>query len=127
MLNLLPMSGDALRLLSPSEGVTSEQMRTRFRTAGGMEGAAPVGEEAARVRTLPLEAVAATQLTLRTRAGAERNENQKGKHKIGQKHNKMKWVNEGATKRTVKHRLSLGGERERRKEEHAKSRAGARF
>ena len=94
MLNLLPMSGDALRL---SEGVTSEQMRTRFRTAGGMEGAAPVGEEAARVRTLPLEAVAATQLTLRTRAGAERNENQKGKHKIGQKHNKMKWVNEGAT------------------------------
>ena len=101
MLNLLPMSGDALRLppppLSPSEGVTSEQMRTRFRTAGGMEGAAPVGEEAARVRTLPLEAVAATQLTLRTRAGAERNENQKGKHKIGQKHNKMKWVNEGAT------------------------------
>ena len=95
MLNLLPMSGDALRL---SEGVTSEQMRTRFRTAGGMEGAvAPVGEEAARVRTLPLEAAAATQLTLRTRAGAERNENQRGKHKIGQKHNKMKRVNEGAT------------------------------
>ena len=100
MLNLLPMSGDALRL--PSDG--SVQMRTRFRTAGGMERGAvapPVGEEAARVRTtLPLEAEtdATTQLTLRTRlAGAERNENQRGKHKIGQKHNKTKWVNEGAT------------------------------
>ena len=88
MLNLLPMSGDALRL--PSDG--SVQMRTRFRTAGGMERGAvapPVGEETARVRTtLPLEAEtdATTQLTLRTRlAGAERNENQRGKHKIGQK------------------------------------------
>ena len=86
MLNLLPMSGDALRL--PSDG--SVQIRPRFRTAGGMEGAVapPVGEEAARVRTtLPLEAeTEATQLTLRTRgAGAERNENQRGKHKIGQK------------------------------------------
>ena len=98
MLNFLPMSGDELRLPTPlspphSEGVTSEQIRTRFRTAGGMEGAAPVGEEAARVRTLPFEAAAATQLTLRTRVVAERNENQKGKHKIGQKHNKTKWVN----------------------------------
>ena len=93
MLNLLPMSGDALRLpppMSPSEG--SVQMRTRFRTAGGMERGAvapPVGEEAARVRTtLPLEAeTEATQLTLRTRGAgaAERNENQRGKHKIGQK------------------------------------------